>query len=139
MEQDSNTHASKGAGWSFDAAAVSDLASTSAGVAAAITVDAINYLIGLDIDSRSLWRIEATANPVLVAKKNALFAAMERRIMLIDPATGTIETVREIDPPLGGWTKSNTLFLGDDLLTVDATGLLLLAGENLETKWRSPL
>jgi len=139
MEQDSNTHASKGAGWSFDAAAVSDLASTSARVAAAITVDAINYLIGLDIDSRSLWRIEATANPVLVAKKNALFAAMERRIMLIDSATGTIETVREIDPPLGGWTKSNTLFLGDDLLTVDATGLLLLAGENLETKWRSPL
>lgn len=139
MEQDSDTHASKGAGWSFDAAAVFDLASTSAGVAAAITVDTNSYLIGLDIDGRSLWRIEAAANPVLVAKKNVLFAAMERRIMLIDPATGTIGAVRELDPPLGGWTKSNTLFLGGDLLTVDASGLLLLAGENLETKWHFPL
>lgn len=139
MEQDSNTHVSKGAGWSFDAAAVSDLASTSAGVAAAVTVDTINYLIGLDFDGRSLWRIEAAADPVLVAKNNALFAAMERRIMLIDPATGIIKAVREIDPPLGGWTKSNTLFPGDDLLTVDASGLLLLAGANLETKWHLPL
>src|SRR5690349_19221785 len=110
MEQDSNTHASKGAGWSFAAAAVSDLVSTSAGVAAATT----GYLVGLDFEGRLLWRIEATANPVLVAQKN-LFAAMERRIMSIDPATGTSRTVREIDPPLGGWTKANALFVDDDL------------------------
>ena len=84
MEQDSNTHASKGAGWSFDAAAVSDLVSTSAGVAAAITVRPISYLTGLDFDGRSLWRIEAIADPVLAAKKNALFAAMERRISVSD-------------------------------------------------------
>jgi hypothetical protein len=139
MEQHSNTHASKGAGWNFEAAGVSDLASTSAGVAAAITIDTINYLIGIDFDGRSLWRIEAAGDPVLVAKKNALFAAMERRIMSIDPATGTIGAVREIDPPLGGWTKSNTLSFNDDLLTVDASGLLLLAGANLETKWHLPL
>jgi len=139
MGPQSNTSASKTSSrvaWSSEFNAISDLTSTSAGVTGAVTINESKYLVGLDSEGRLIWRIENDADPLLIAKECLLYALMDRRIISIDSFNGVVVATREIDPPLGGWSKANAIFLGDDLLLADSGGLQLLAATNLETKWK---
>lgn len=122
--------------WSSDFNAVSDLTSTSAGVAAAVRIDEITYLVGLDSQGRLLWRIESGEDPVLIAKERFLYALTDRRVIAVDSFQGVVVATAEIALPLGGCSKANAIFLGDDLLLAYSKGLQLLAATGLETKWQ---
>lgn len=139
MRHDSNTTANKtsrAVGWSYDFNAISGLTSTIAGVVATVTIAGENYMVALDTEGRLIWRIEINDDPLLIAKEYFLFAAMDQRVVSIDPSNGVVRATREIDPPLGGWAKANVLFVDEDLLIANAGGLLLLDGTSLETKWQ---
>jgi hypothetical protein len=129
------TELPSGVTWSKEFDAVSSLAAVSSRIVASLVIATKPYLAGIDAEGRMTWRNEVPGPGLLIGAGRSVFAAFADRIMIIDPADGSVGARRDADPPPGGWTQATILSTGEDLLIADAHGLERLRAGGLETLW----
>jgi hypothetical protein len=125
--------------WSHTFNAVSDLAAIPSGLAASVVSEKGPAVVGLEAGGRLVWQKQIGDQATLVAGRQSLFAATERRILSINAADGSTVATTQVDPPVGGWAKATTLCIDDDLVVLHAGGLARLDAQELKTQWHVAL
>src|SRR6185436_1774436 len=129
------TELPSGVTWSKEFSAVSGLVAASSRIVASVVIATKPCLAGIATAGRLTWQREVPEPGLIIAGGHSVFAAIADRIMIIDPADGSVGARRDADPPPGGWTQATALAIGDDLLVADAHGVERLR-VGLDTLWK---